>query len=47
MKKSDIKMLVITGFGLNCEKETAAAGKLAGAIGSIPPVLLRIASAIS
>ena len=31
MKKSDIKMLVITGFGLNCEKETAAAGKLAGA----------------
>ena len=24
-------MLVITGFGLNCEKETAAAGKLAGA----------------
>ena len=31
MKKSDVKMLVITGFGLNCEKETAAAGKLAGA----------------
>ncbi|MBO5821889.1 MAG: phosphoribosylformylglycinamidine synthase subunit PurQ [Lentisphaeria bacterium] len=31
MKKSDVKMLVITGFGLNYEKETAAAGKLAGA----------------
>ena len=30
MKRSEIKMLVITGFGLNCEKETAAAGKLAG-----------------
>ncbi|MBO5899326.1 MAG: phosphoribosylformylglycinamidine synthase subunit PurQ [Lentisphaeria bacterium] len=30
MKKSDIKALVITGFGLNCEKETAAACKLAG-----------------
>ncbi len=25
MKKSDIKVLIITGFGLNCEKETAAA----------------------
>ncbi len=31
MKKSDIKVLVITGFGLNCEKETAAACKLVGA----------------
>ena len=30
MKKSDIKTLVITGFGLNCEKETAAACRLAG-----------------
>ena len=31
MKKSDIKALVITGFGLNCERETAAAFQLAGA----------------
>jgi phosphoribosylformylglycinamidine synthase len=31
MKKSDVKVLVITGFGLNCEKETAAACKLVGA----------------
>ena len=31
MKKSDVKALVITGFGLNCEKETAAACKYAGA----------------
>jgi len=31
MKKSDVKVLVITGFGLNCEKETAAACRLAGA----------------
>ena len=31
MKKSDVKALVITGFGLNCEKETAAACQLAGA----------------
>ena len=31
MKKSDVKVLVITGFGLNCEKETAAAFKLCGA----------------
>ncbi len=31
MKRSDIKVLVITGFGLNCEKETAAACKLVGA----------------
>ena len=31
MKRSDVKALVITGFGLNCEKETAAACKLAGA----------------
>ena len=30
MKKSDIKALVITGFGLNCERETSAACKLAG-----------------
>ena len=31
MKRSEVKALVITGFGLNCEKETAAACKLAGA----------------
>lgn len=31
MKKADVKVLVITGFGLNCEKETAAAFKLCGA----------------
>jgi phosphoribosylformylglycinamidine synthase len=31
MKKEDVKVLVITGFGLNCEKETAAACRLAGA----------------
>ncbi len=31
MKKSDIKVLVITGFGLNCERETAAACRLVGA----------------
>ena len=31
MKKSDVKALVITGFGLNCERETSAAFKLAGA----------------
>ena len=31
MKKSEVKALVITGFGLNCEKETAAACRLAGA----------------
>ena len=31
MDKSDVKALVITGFGLNCEKETAAAFTLAGA----------------
>ena len=31
MKKSDVKALVITGFGLNCERETAAAFELAGA----------------
>ena len=31
MKKSDVKALVITGFGLNCEKETAAACRYAGA----------------
>ena len=30
MKRSEIKSLVITGFGLNCEKETAAACRLAG-----------------
>ena len=28
---SKIKALVITGFGLNCERETAAACALAGA----------------
>lgn len=32
MKKSNIKVLVITGFGLNCEKETAAACRMAGAV---------------
>ncbi|QSH40162.1 phosphoribosylformylglycinamidine synthase I [Lentisphaerota bacterium ZTH] len=31
MNKADVKVLVITGFGLNCEKETAAAFKLCGA----------------
>ncbi|MDD3887030.1 MAG: phosphoribosylformylglycinamidine synthase subunit PurQ, partial [Victivallaceae bacterium] len=30
MKRSNIKALVITGFGLNCEKETAAACTLVG-----------------
>ena len=32
MKRSEIKSLVITGFGLNCEKETAAACRLAGSV---------------
>ena len=31
MKREDVKALVITGFGLNCESETAAACRLAGA----------------
>ena len=31
MEKNQIKALVITGFGLNCETETAAACKLVGA----------------
>ena len=31
MKKSDVKVLIITGFGLNCEKETTAAFKMCGA----------------
>lgn len=31
MEKSDVKVLIITGFGLNCEKETTAAFKLCGA----------------
>ena len=31
MKRNEIKVLVITGFGLNCEKETAAACRLVGA----------------
>ena len=31
MKRSDVKVLVITGFGLNCERETAAACRLVGA----------------
>jgi phosphoribosylformylglycinamidine synthase len=31
MIRKDIKVLVITGFGLNCEKETSAAFELAGA----------------
>ena len=30
MKRSDLKALVITGFGLNCERETAAACSLVG-----------------
>lgn len=30
MNKSDLKALVITGFGLNCERETAVACELAG-----------------
>ena len=31
MHKKDVKALIITGFGLNCEKETAAAFRAAGA----------------
>ena len=31
MEKKQVKVLVITGFGLNCEKETSAACSLAGA----------------
>ncbi len=31
MSKSDVKVLVITGFGLNCERETAAAFEYCGA----------------
>lgn len=31
MEKSDVKVLVITGFGLNCEKETSAAFNYCGA----------------
>jgi phosphoribosylformylglycinamidine synthase len=31
MNRSDVKALVITGFGLNCERETAAAFEAAGA----------------
>ena len=31
MSKSDVKVLVITGFGLNCEKETSAAFEYCGA----------------
>ena len=31
MEKSDVKVLVITGFGLNCEKETSAAFRYCGA----------------
>ena len=31
MKRSDVKVLIITGFGLNCERETAAACRLVGA----------------
>lgn len=31
MKKSDVKVLIITGFGLNCEAETAAAFNYCGA----------------
>ena len=31
MDKSRVKALVITGFGLNCERETAAGFQAAGA----------------
>ena len=31
MSKSDVKVLVITGFGLNCERETSAAFEYCGA----------------
>jgi phosphoribosylformylglycinamidine synthase len=31
METSDIKVLIITGFGLNCERETAAAFRYCGA----------------
>ena len=31
MSKSDVKVLIITGFGLNCERETAAAFEYCGA----------------
>jgi phosphoribosylformylglycinamidine synthase len=31
MKKSDVKVLIITGFGLNCEKETSKAFEYCGA----------------
>lgn len=31
MEKKDVKVLIITGFGLNCEKETAAAFNYCGA----------------
>jgi phosphoribosylformylglycinamidine synthase subunit PurQ / glutaminase len=31
MNKSDVKVLIITGFGLNCEAETAAAFNMCGA----------------
>ena len=31
MDKKDVKALIITGFGLNCEKETAAAFRCCGA----------------
>lgn len=30
--RSEVKALIITGFGLNCERETAAAFRLAGAV---------------
>ena len=31
MNKKDVKVLIITGFGLNCERETSAAFEYAGA----------------
>ena len=31
MKKSQVKVLIITGVGLNCEKETSAAFSCCGA----------------
>ncbi len=43
MKRDKIKVLVITGYGLNCEKETAAAFKMAGA----DPELVHLSDMVS
>lgn len=43
MKREEIKVLVITGYGLNCEKETAAAFKLVGAT----PELVHLSDLVS